>query len=210
MIFIDLGGASRALEGRVQAGRRIDWFRLAKHLAGPRRLMGAYVFDRAPAGEPGNPKRRFQDHLRYSGFRVIGRVPRPDASIQGELNVAIATQLIAGACRDRFDVAIVVTADPDLVPAMERVSEEGKIVEVGGVSSELAPALRLVADRMHHIDDLPVLEILPAIPAQEAKEYMEIQENAQPAAPVSLTQSVEDEREGDPKPESEMPFAREV
>ncbi len=210
MIFIDLGGVSRALEGRVQAGRRIDWFRLAKHLTGPRRLIGANVFDRAPASEPGNPKRRFHDHLRYSGFRVHVRTPRPDAQVQGETNVAIASQMMTGACRDRFDVAIVVTTDPDLVPVMERVSEEGKIVEVAGVSHELVPALRLVADRMHHIDDLPVLEILPTVMAQEAKDYMELQEPAHSTPAVSLAQSLEEDTEKEPKVGSDMPFAREV
>lgn len=206
----------------MQAGRRIDWFRLAKHLAGNRRLAGAYVFDRAPGAEPGNPKRRFHDHLRYSGFRVLVRPTRPDARLQGEINVALAAQLMAGACHDRFDVAIVATSDPDLVPAIERVSEEGKIVEVAGVAGDLSQTLRLVADRMHHIDDLPVLEILPAFTAQEANEYMQLQESSKrPGQMVSLTESVDDDLEGHEAEEeeeqevgaqagSEMPFAREV
>jgi uncharacterized LabA/DUF88 family protein len=163
MLFIDLGGLSRSMEGRVEEGHRIDWFRLAKHLAGTRRLTGAVIFDRAPGGEPGNPKRRFHDHLRYSGFRVVVRPDRIEDRLHpGELNVAFASELIAAAYQDRFDVAVLVTLDRALMPAIERISQTGKVVEVAGLAGELNPGLRRVADRVHHIDDLPVLEILPS------------------------------------------------
>lgn len=210
MIFIDLGGLSKSLEDRLQPGRRIDWFRLAKHLAGPRRLTGAVIIDRAPGGEPGNPKQRFHDHLRYSGFRVLARGQRPEeGSIQGELNVALTCELLGAAARDQYDVAVIATLDRALVPAMEALSREGKFVEVAGVSGELGPSLRRVADRVHHIDDLPVLEILPTT-------------NGHPGGDRHETVDGDDEDDADVEaelpvaparaagPESDMPFAREV
>ncbi len=165
--------------------------------------MGAVVFDRASGGDPGNPKQRFHDHLRYSGFRVLVRPQRlEERSSQGELNVALTCELLKGAARDRFDVAIIATLDRTLVPAIEALSEEGKIVEVAGIASELGPNLRRVADRVHHIDDLPVLEILPTMNGQGDVDRHEDDDELEADAHVAT------ERKADTG--SDMPFAREV
>ena len=178
MIFLDIGGLSRSLEDRVQEGTRIDWFRLAKHLAGNRRLKGAVVFDRAPGAEPGNPKRRFHDHLRYSGFKVVVRPERTEDRLSpGELPVAFASELLAAAYQDRYDVAVLVTLDRAIMPAIERVAQEGKNIEIAGLAGELNPGMRRLADRVHHIDDLPVLEIRPRLPSGNGDSFTREEES---------------------------------
>jgi uncharacterized LabA/DUF88 family protein len=149
MIFLDVANVSRAVEGHLAERHRIDWFRLAKHAAGARRLVGAYVFDRAPEGEVANPKRRFHDHLRYSGFRVVTRPNRiEDRGFQGEINVAIASELLSACYEDRLDVAVVISGDRNLAPALEQASRIGKIVEVACMADHLPAELRKAADRV--------------------------------------------------------------
>jgi uncharacterized LabA/DUF88 family protein len=162
MIFLDVAALSRAIEARDGERHRVDWFRLAKHLAGPRRLVGAYVFDRAPEADFNNPRKRFHDHLRYSGFRIVTRPFRPDdRSLQNELCVAIAAELIAACHEDLLDVAVVVSADRNLIPALERATRTGKIVEVATTADQLSADLRKAADRVQYVDEFPILEILP-------------------------------------------------
>lgn len=162
MLFLDLGNISRSLDTRTLDGFRLDWFRLAKHLAGPRRLVAAYAFDTAPDRTGPSPKQRFHDHLRYSGFRVVTRPFRPDdRTVHSELEVALATEVVSAAHRDLFDVAIVVSGERVLVPALERVSREGKLVEIAATHAHFSPELRKAADRVHNLDELPILEIFP-------------------------------------------------
>ncbi|MGI9119704.1 MAG: NYN domain-containing protein [Acidimicrobiales bacterium] len=46
------------------------------------------------------------------------------------IDVLIALAMILGAMRDAFDVAVLVSADTDLVPALETVGQLGKRCEV--------------------------------------------------------------------------------
>lgn len=170
MVFIDLANALRAVQSKEPSGLRLDFYRLVKQLVGPRRLMGAYVFD---AVEPADrsvdvPVRRLYDALRYLGFRVVVREQSHEDAAQKEVDVALATEMLAGAFRDAYDVAVLVSGDRDFVPAIERVRAEGRRVEVaffsGGRSGEQAPSfshrLQKAADRVHELDGLPVLQVV--------------------------------------------------
>lgn len=162
MVFVDLPHVSHSLETKSMAGFRTDWFRLVKHLSGPRRLVGVYAFDTAPHGGYGSPKQRFHDHLRYTGFRMVTRPPRLDEDFPGgELDVAVATEMLSACYRDLFDVALVVSGDRDLAPALERLAMEGKRIEVAALNGHLPSALRKAADTVHRLDDIPLLEIMP-------------------------------------------------
>jgi uncharacterized LabA/DUF88 family protein len=162
MLFVDVSDLSWSLDTKSLEGFRLDWFRLAKHLAGTRRLVGGLVFDTAPDAAVGSPKQRFHDHLRYSGFRMVTRPFRPDdRGVQQEVQAALITELLSACYRDRFDVALVVSGDRSYAPALEKVSQEGKLVEVAATSSRLTAELRKSADRVHLIDELPILEFTP-------------------------------------------------
>lgn len=168
MLFVDVADVSWSLETKSREGFRLDWFRLAKHLAGTRRLVGAYVFDTAPEAGFGNPKQRFHDHLRYSGFRVVTRPHRPDdRAVHAEVQMALASELLSGCYRGLYDVAIVVSGDRIYAPALERVSREGKLVEIAATTARFTAELRKVADRAHFIDEMPILEFMPERPVDE-------------------------------------------
>lgn len=171
MIFIDLANVQKAVRNKETSGFRLDYFRLVNELAGPRRLIGAYVFDAISTSDRSSfdPKRRLLDALRFQGFRVIAReVNYGEEGQQKEVDVALATELVTCALRDVFDVAIVVSGDRDFVPAVERVRSEGKRVEVAffgnaplpGEKTSFSQYLQKVADRVHNMDELPVLQVI--------------------------------------------------
>ena len=174
MVFIDLANVQKAVMPKEIAGLRLDYYRLVKELAGARRLIGAYVFDSISTSDRtvNEPKRRLFDALRYAGFRVVVReVNITEEGVQKEVDVALATEMLAGAFRDSYDVAILVSGDRDFVPAIERIRAEGRRVEVaffgrsdslqGG--SSFSHHLQKVADRVHELDGLPLMQVLGPI-----------------------------------------------
>ena len=170
MVFIDLANVQRSVRSKESSGFRLDYYRLVKELVGPRRLIGAYVFDAVSSADRTSiePKKRLHDALRYLGFRVVAReVAFEEEGQQKEVDVALATEMLVGALRNAFDVAILVSGDRDFVPAVERLRTEGKRVEIaffgGAVENERRSAfsshLQKVADRIQDLDELPLLQI---------------------------------------------------
>ena len=170
MVFIDLANALRAIQPKESTGLRLDFYRLVKELVGPRRLMGAYVFDAIQSTDRSVdvPKRRLLDALRYQGFRVVVREVSFAEGEQKEVDIALATEMLANAFRDAYDVAILVSGDRDFVPAVERIRAEGRRVEVAFFTRAASPEqgssfshhLQKVADRVHELDTLPILQVV--------------------------------------------------
>ncbi len=52
------------------------------------------------------------------------------------VDVRIATDLVVGACEDKYDSAILISSDTDLIPAINYVQKTGKKVEYIGFSSQ--------------------------------------------------------------------------
>jgi uncharacterized LabA/DUF88 family protein len=175
MVFIDLANVQKAVRNKENNGFQLDYYRLVNELAGPRRLIGAYIFDAVSVTDHSSfdPRRRLHDALRFQGFRVIAReVNYGEEGEQKEVDVALATELVANALRNAFDVAIIVSGDRDFVPAVERVRMEGKGVEAAffwdaeapGAKSSFSQHLQRAADRVHNLDELPVLKVVAPNP----------------------------------------------
>ena len=64
----------------------------------------------------------------------------------------LATQVVALAYENAYDVAVIVSGDEDYVPAIEIVQQKGKIVTVVSSSALLSDMLRKKADRVLLID----------------------------------------------------------
>lgn len=60
------------------------------------------------------------------------------------VDVQIAIDLVIGAVEDSYDVAIVVSSDTDLIPAIKYVRLKGKTVEYVGFSN--APSLGMIKE----------------------------------------------------------------
>lgn len=175
MIFIDCGNVySGAIDTAKSNGSnmkpiQVDLYRMSTLLAGDRRLVGAYVFDGEydlmkcedwQTHQTVNYKRRkFHDRLRYLGFRVSISMIDPNTNKQKGTDVDMACEMVAQAFHDSFDVAIVVSGDKDFVPAIAKVRETGKRVEVASYNLCMASEMRNMCDRFTELDTLPILSL---------------------------------------------------
>lgn len=138
-VFIDGSNLHHRLE---QCGwpQRIDIGTLAKRLAGNRQLVRVAYYNvpppphRAPAA--GARQRRYYARisedaqveftLGYLQRRIVdGRSVYEEKGV----DVQIAVDMLTGAFRDVYDVAVLVSSDGDFRPAVEAVREVGKRVE---------------------------------------------------------------------------------
>lgn len=74
--------------------------------------------------------------LRYRHIRWTDGSARDWEAREKGIDVLIAVDMVRGAIEDRFDVAVLVSADNDLVPALEAVVASGKRVEVASWRTE--------------------------------------------------------------------------
>jgi uncharacterized LabA/DUF88 family protein len=174
-VFIDGAHLSVATR-RDFPGVAIAFDKLAALLAGPTELVRTYYYD-APPYLPYNPseqdrhryaqRRRFYEALRhYPRFEVReGRIARTVNRhtggyeyVQKYVDVWLSTDLVRLASKRQIDLAILVTADSDFVPAIRAAREEG--VEVRLLSSRspraVHPELAAAVDARMFLDDAMV------------------------------------------------------
>ena len=159
MVFIDL----RNMIGSIQvdaAFTRFDFVALSRHLRGPRKLVGAYVFDSKGIFDGEDTTRRFHDYLRYKGFRVMARdAYDPERDEQKEVDVAMACKMVVHALKDHYDVCIVVSGDRDFIPAVQEVQAAGKRVEIAAFANHVSQEMVRAADIFHKLESLPLLSM---------------------------------------------------
>ncbi|MGH9891261.1 MAG: NYN domain-containing protein, partial [bacterium] len=73
-------------------------------------------------------------------------------SIEKQVDVYIASQMVALAYENAYDVAILVSGDQDFVPAVETVQQKGKVVMVVSSEAGISNLLKRKADRAVLID----------------------------------------------------------
>lgn len=154
-VLIDGGNLYRKLrDPQIDAKNltKFDYSGLAQWLCGNERVIVAKkYYIGVIRAEVGNQKseemRRKQQqlfsHLTLSGWGIErGFLMKNGTSYHEKgVDVKIAIDLVIGACRDEFDVAIVLSSDSDLVPAVAEVRSSGKRVEYIGFSTSSSIAL---------------------------------------------------------------------
>ena len=135
-VFID-GTNTRCRLEECKWPEDIDILHLAQALAGPRNLVGTYYYTSTPNREHlGETKyasrRRYLALVENSGVTVKkGYMVKWDGRWQEKLvDVLVASDMIYFAAKDIYDVAILVTADNDLIPAIQRTKNLGRKVEL--------------------------------------------------------------------------------
>ncbi|MBN1213268.1 MAG: NYN domain-containing protein [candidate division Zixibacteria bacterium] len=133
MIFID--GANlffSAIDLSIKPN--FDYLKFVQKLVGPeRKLMRVYYYD-AHIDQRVDPERykrqqKFllgMNRLSYFEFRK-GRMLN---GRQKGVDVRIAVDMVTYGFKNNYDIAIIVSADSDLVPAVENIKAEGKQVEL--------------------------------------------------------------------------------
>lgn len=158
IVFLDYSNFHQALtrltKGEFPEKLRFDFSGFVETLAQGMDLIKVY-FVCSSAGSGG--QQRFFDWLDGQDFFYVKQFERKSNEFgeqrEKQVDVYLATQVVALAYENAYDMAIIVSGDEDYVPAIEIVQQKGKIVTVVSSSSLLSDFLRKKADRVLLIDN---------------------------------------------------------
>lgn len=159
-IFIDLNNVEMSVEGYNELGWSLDYSDLVSNLCDDRRLLNVIVYDSRPVAEN---RRRLQlhDSLKSNGFDV--RILEPcynrerSEIIQKEVDTSIVADSVMMCSRNLIDVAVIVSGDRDMRPAVNTIRSIGKSAEVASFPSVLSDDLRYSCDVFHDLQDMYLL-----------------------------------------------------
>jgi uncharacterized LabA/DUF88 family protein len=153
-IFIDGGNFYRLIrENGLPAGARLSYPALVEFLLRDRPLVSKsyYIgivrnYDQSAKSQKFvEDQQKFLSGLEAEGFTIgRGRIVYDHKIREKGVDVHIAIDLIVGALEDRYDTAILVSSDTDLLPAVKYVLSKGKKVEYVGFSAR--PSLGMTAE----------------------------------------------------------------
>jgi uncharacterized LabA/DUF88 family protein len=160
IVFFDYSNFHQALsrltKGEFPDRKKFDFKGFVAALTLGMDLIKVYfVCSSGPTSGPG--QQRFYDWLDGQEYFYVKQFDRK-SNVQGEqrekqVDVYLATQVVALAYENAYDIAMIVSGDEDYVPAIEIVQQKGKIVVVVSASSLLSDVLRKKADRVLLIDE---------------------------------------------------------
>lgn len=153
MVFIDLMNLYESL-GQLKIDTNVDYYKFALKLAEPhRRLIRCYVYTGAydQTREPDRYKGqvRFFNAVRRMSFVEVKARPllfRGGAYIQKGVDTLLATDMVSKAFLSQYDVAVLVSGDGDLAPAVEAVKAAGRQVIVAAFPRSRSSAIGQAAD----------------------------------------------------------------
>lgn len=156
MVFVDVRNVLGAIGDDLRYSR-IDFNGLIRNLTMERYLVHPYAYD-GHCGADGSDE-GLHNYLRRCGYIVrLSNVHHVDAGQKG-VDVDLATDMVLFACKDYYDTAILVSGDGDFVPAVEKVKDMGKRVEVACFGNTINEGLRLSADTYRDLDGVPLMKL---------------------------------------------------
>ena len=164
MVFVDVRNVLGAIGNDIRYCR-IDFNGLVKNLTMGRYLVHPYAYD-GHCGADGSDE-GLHNYLRRCGYVVrLSNMHHIDAGQKG-VDVDLATDMVMFACRNYYDTAILVSGDGDFIPAVEKVKDMGKRVEVACFENTINDGLRITADEYHDLDGVPLMRLRsPRIPEE--------------------------------------------
>ncbi|NPB08223.1 MAG: NYN domain-containing protein [Aquificae bacterium] len=163
MIFID---GSNLFHGLRALNIKIDYSKLVAFLTGDRRLVRAYFYTAVPQDrdvkrgssewESLQRQKRFLDELSLMGIKVktanLRKLPSGEF-LEKEVDIMLATDMLALAFRDAYDTAVLVSGDSDFIHTVEEVQRIGKRVENATFKKTSSFNLRKTCDSFLLLDD---------------------------------------------------------
>ena len=157
VVYIDGGNTYRRLKdaGIPEKSKRFDFSAFVEHLVGERELISKryYVgvvknFDGSVRGDQMvKSQQTFLNALVAEGFKVkFGRIMYDGGVIREKgVDVKLAVDLVIGAADDIYDIAIVMSSDTDLIPAIKYVRKaKNKAIEYVGFGA--TPSLGMIKE----------------------------------------------------------------
>lgn len=153
MVFVDAMNLYESL-GALKLNTNVEYYKFAGKLAEPHRRLirchvytGAYDQAREPAKYAGQV--RFFNQVHRMPFVMLKTRPlvlRGGTYIQKGVDTLLATDMVAMAFLNHYDIAFLVTGDGDLAPAVEAVKAAGKQVIVAAFPRSRSAAVGNAAD----------------------------------------------------------------
>ncbi len=144
-VFIDGGNLYRLLkENGILPSKRFDYSGFVNFLLRGRTLVSKTYFVGIVRNHDGSNhsqklvegQQKFLTNLESQGFKIErGRIVYDHKIREKGVDVKIAVDLVVGAMEHRFDTAVVVSSDTDLIPAIKYLVGKGKKVEYVGFST---------------------------------------------------------------------------
>lgn len=145
-VFIIIDGSNfyhRLKELELKNLLNFDYEKLTQFLLGKRNLVLRKYYIGAIREERNNPKsrelmknqRKLLGKLQKEGWQIgFGHMLKEDGYHEKGVDVLIAVDLLIGAYENSYDIAILISSDTDLIPALEKVRSMKKQVEYIGFS----------------------------------------------------------------------------
>ncbi len=152
-IFVDGNNLYNGLKQRrvLERRRRISMPGLVRHLA-PEAAIKKY-YSALPEYGDGALHLGFIEALRRQGWEVfLGRVQQGQ---EKGTDVALATDLVFLGVQGAYDRAVLVSGDGDLAPAVSRVVQMGREVEVWSFQGLLSLELAQTAQSVRLLEEVP-------------------------------------------------------
>ena len=144
-VFIDGGNLYRLLkEHRILPQKRFDYTALVHFVLRSRVLVSKGYYVGIVRNHDGTEKsqkmvegqQKFLSNLETQGFHIErGRIVYDHDIREKGVDVKIAVDIVAGAFENKYDTAVVLSSDTDLLPAIKHVISMGKKVEYVGFST---------------------------------------------------------------------------
>ena len=168
MVFVDVRNILKAVESD-KAYCMVDFHDIVSILCREYDLIRVYAYDGSLMINGIDQTEGFHRYLKECRFTLRTRPVKirdsensTDAEQKG-VDVELACDMMTFAIKDCYDVAILISGDGDFIPVVERVKDQGKIVEVASFCYDtISNDLRLSADRFHNLDSIPILRMRPS------------------------------------------------
>jgi len=154
-IFIDGGNFYRRIRWNswIPKGTVFDYDKFADFVSRGREVVSKSYYIGVVRNHDGSYKsqkmvesqQKFLTGLENDGYNIKrGRIVYDNEIREKGVDVQIAIDLVIGAVENAYDVAIVVSSDTDLIPAVKYVRSKNKIVEYVGFSN--TPSLGMIKE----------------------------------------------------------------
>lgn len=150
---------------------QFDYAKFSSYLARGRKVISAAYYIGKVREEPGNSQSR---QLMAAQQRLVGKLTKMGWAIkyghmlkhhniyhEKGVDVQIAVDLLRGAYKNYYDIAILVSSDTDLIPAIRELQSEKKQLEYVGFSQQPSYGLIKHSDVLNILKREDLTQFLP-------------------------------------------------